>query len=226
MRCVVFVIVAIHQPNYLPYYGYFDKIRNSDVFVFLDNVQFEKNSYTNRNRIKTPQRWCWLTVPVVKAPLDTQIKDMEIDPHPDWQEDHWKSFVFNYGSAPFFYKSRALEIIYKNFKWEKLFLLNETLIVTLCALFGLDAEFVNASQLNVEGSGTDLLLNICKKLKADVYLSGKSGRNYLEHGKFRRNGIEVSFQHFEHPVYRQQFGNEFLPNMSVIDMLFNVGELL
>lgn len=220
------MIIAIHQPNYLPYPGYFSKIRESDTFVFLDNAQFEKNNFTNRNRIRTPQGWCWLTVPLHKPDLNTEIKDVLIDQKQDWQVKHWKSLVFNYGRSPFFYISQILKPIYQDVKWRNLALLNESIIIMLCAYLGVETEFVKASNLSVKGSGTDLLVDICKRLDATTYLSGPSGRNYLELDKFEKEGIKVRFQEFKPHPYPQQFGKEFISNLSIVDMLFNVGELL
>ena len=215
--------VAIHQPNYIPYLGYFHQIHNSDIFVFLDNVTYTKNNYTNRNRIKTPDGWCWLTVPVVnKKILETPISKVKIDNSTNWYKKHRNSIKFNYGRAPHFEE-------YKNFiddiycsSWGALADLNKYSIKTICGLLGINGTFVNASELDVDGAGTDLLVNICEALGADTYFSGRDGRFYLDCQRFEQRGIKVVFQGFPAPTYPQLFG-AFVPNLSVIDYLLNDG---
>jgi len=217
-------VVAIHQPNYIPHPALFDKIRNCDIFVFLDSVQYTKNSFINRNRIKTPKGWTWLTIPV-HASIKSKICEVTIDNSKQWQKHHWKSLMFNYGSSSHFAKSNFIKGMYEG-EWSNLSKFNIALIVLLCHALKIDTpEFVKSSELEVCGKKTRLLLDICKKVGADVYLSGKSGKNYLNVNLFEREGIRVQFQKYKCPFYKQQFG-KFIPNLSVIDMLFNVGKLL
>jgi len=218
-------IVAIHQPNYLPWAGYFYKIMSSDTFVFLDNVQYEKNSFINRNRIKTPQGASWLTVDVItKKRFGQPINDVEINNRVSWNRKHWKTISQNYSKASFFDSYKEIfENTYQR-KWEKLVDLNKYLIISICDVMGIeDTNFINASELDVYGKGTELLINICKILRADVYLSGFGGAKYMEEDAFRSKGINLKYYDFKHPEYNQQFG-EFIPNLSVADLLFNEGQ--
>lgn len=216
-------VVAIHQPNFLPYLGYLNQIYNSDTFVFLDNVTYTKNDYINRNRIKTPDGWCWLTVPVVnKNILKTPICKVKIDNSANWRKKHWSSIKFNYGRTPYFGKYKDLfEETYCS-EWDLLAELNKYLIKEVCKFLGISGNFVDASALNVGGSGTDLLVKVCEVLGADAYFSGRGGYDYLHRQKFEQHGIQVVFQDFQLPAYPQLFG-EFIPNLSVLDYLFNVG---
>jgi len=213
--------VAIHQPNYLPHLAYFNKIQDSDIFIFLDNVAYTKNDYTNRNRIKTPQGWCWLTVPVTrKAVLQTPIREVKISNTANWRKKHWNSIKFNYGKAASFSKYRRFfEEIYKS-EWSLLAELNKTLIKNICGFLGIKTHFIDVSTLETKGSGTDLLVNICETLDADFYLSGAGGRDYVDHQKFEEKDINIVFQEFKTPVYPQLYGS-FIPNLSVIDYLLN-----
>jgi len=220
------VIVAIHQPNYIPYYGYFHKIRQCDVFVFLDNVKYTKNGFINRNRIKTPKNVSWLTVPVQgEGLINTEIREVKISNATDWQERHWNTLKFNYGKAKHFseYQESFKEVYNK--KWIYLADLNKFLVKEICSLLVIKGEFIDASGLNVSGNKTDLIINICDALGADTYLSGQGAKGYLEEDKFRLHGIDLRYQKFEHPIYKQLFG-EFTPNLSIIDMMFNEGKFL
>ena len=213
--------VAIHQPNYLPYLGYFEKIRDSDIFVFLDNVTYTKNRLINRNKIKTPDGRCWLTVPVVnKSILQTCIGDVKISNTVNWRKKHWNSIRYNYGRASSFKKYKSFfEDIY-NTEWELLAELNEYLIEEICNFLGITNAFVKASTLDVEGAGTNLLVSICEALEADVYFSGGGAGDYMDCSEFKRKDIDVIIQKFEAPIYSQLHG-EFILNLSVIDFLLN-----
>lgn len=217
--------VSIHQPNYFPYYGYFHKIKNCNIFVFLDNVTFSNNSYINRNRIKTQKGLTWLTVPVVKTNiLKTSIKDISISNISDWATKHWNIIDNSYNKSKYFQ-------IYKNFfrsvydkKWENLCDLNVYTVQKICEILNIDTNFIRASELNVKGSGSDIILNICKELNADIYFSGISGKSYLNELDFKKNNIQIIYQNFEHPVYPQLFG-QFISNLSIIDVIFNIEDI-
>ena len=215
--------VAIHQPNFLPYQGYFDKIRNSDIFVFLDNVTYTKNDFINRNKIKTPDGWYWLTVPVVnKNILKTPICEVKINSSTNWRKKHWNSIRFNYGRATSFEKYKTFfEDIY-NSEWNLLAKLNKLLIKEICKFLGIETAFIEASTLDIKGSGTDLIVDICEILEADTYLSGIAGKNYIRHELFEQKNIDIAFQEFKNPNYPQLHG-EFIPNLSIIDYLLNCG---
>lgn len=219
------MIVGIHQPNYLPWLGYFYKVARSDIFVFLDNVQYSKNSIINRNKIKTPQGAAWLAVGVLtKGRFGQLIKEVEINNDTSWGNTHEKSISQNYSKTPYFKKYKvSLEDVYHR-RWGKLVDLNEALIKLNCDLLGIKGvRFIRASELNVSGQSTELLINICKAVSADTYLSGFGGKKYMDGKAFEQAGISLRYYGFEHPTYNQLWG-EFIPNLSIIDLLFNVGE--
>jgi hypothetical protein len=218
-------VVSIHQPAYLPWLGYFDRIAASDVFVFLDTVQFEKNSFTNRNRIKTPNGPLWLTIPVrQKGHFSKSLREIEIENRQDWKRKHLRSIVQYYRDAPqFAEKFRRLVSSYgsdathlADFCYRQLgFWLSELEIPT---------RVVRASELAVSGSKSDLVLALCKELGATTYLSGPLGRDYLQPDQFSAAGIEIRYQDFKHPEYPQPFGT-FLPALAVVDYWMNCANL-
>jgi hypothetical protein len=220
------MIVAIHQPHYLPWLGYFYKILKSDVFVFLNNVQFEKGRFCNRNKIKTAHGPMWVTVPVLLKGLNFPlVSDVKVNNAEDWRKRHWKGICQNYARAPYFDSyAEAFAKIYEQ-TWEMLEDVNEaTVKVALQSLNIEGKKLYKATDLAVTGSSTELLINICKTLGADTYLSGLGGSvSYLDEARFREEGIKLHFYDFQHPSYHQTWG-EFLPNMSIIDLLFNEGD--
>ncbi|MBM3249761.1 MAG: WbqC family protein [Candidatus Omnitrophica bacterium] len=215
------MIVTIHQPEHLPWLGFFHKASQADCIVILDNVQFRKNYFQNRNKIRTQDGWQWITVPVIRS-LDTLIRDVAISDEPRWKEKWWNAVYLSYKRGKFFDR-------YENELREAL----DTSAVNLCALnvsllrfafkvLGINARMVFASELGAEGKSGELILDICKKIKADSYFSGISGREYLDLDAFKNAGINVSFQEFHHPIYSQLHA-PFLPCMSVADLIFNHG---
>jgi len=218
------VIAAIHQPNFMPWLGYFYKIHACDVFVFLDNVQYSKNSVINRNKIKSPQGEMWLTIPVkIKKRFGQLIKDVEIDNGTDWRAKHIKTLEMNYARARFYDEVlHNLRTVYYANDWGNLCQFNSQLLMAVLSMLKLEARLVRASDLNVEGESSRLLINICKEVDADIYLSGFGGAKYQEEELFEEAGIKLKYYEFKHPVYPQLWQG-FVPNMSIIDMLFNCG---
>jgi hypothetical protein len=218
------MMVAIHQPNYLPWLGYFRKIFLSDAFVFLDSVQFEKNGYTNRVKIKTPNGGKWLTVPVATAGKPEQlIKDVEPLNSAGWSEKHWKTLEQNYKKAPFFgeYAPKLKKFYEKD--WSRLADFNIALAEFICKEIGLSKKFVRSSELRAEGKSSELLAGICRKLGATKYLSGEGAKSYTDEQVFKNSGIELVYSPFKHPIYPQLHG-EFVPKVSFLDALLNVGK--
>lgn len=216
-------IISIHQPAYLPWLGYVHKIMISDVFVFLDTVQFEKNSFTNRNKILTSNGPLWLTVPVrIKGHTEAVLKDLRISPDFRWKEKHLKSIMANYSRCDYFGDIfPEIESFISNagddfsdfiFDMTKYYM----------EIIGIDTELVRASLLPVAGVKSELVKNICEYFEADIYISGLLGRNYIDIDSFYSCGIKVVFQDYAHPTYEQQY-EEFTPGMSVLDLLMNVG---
>lgn len=218
------MITAIHQPQYLPWLGYFDKIDRADVFVILDNVQYKKNEWQNRNRIKTADGWQWITAPVLYN-FPERINQVRINNRINWRRKHFKSLVTNYGKAPFFakYKQTFEDVFSKD--WEYLSKINIHLIKYLIETLRIKTKILIASEsgYDLAEESTERLIDICKLLKSSRYLSGKDGIKYLNVERFRNEGIEVMFQDFHSPVYDQLYG-PFVPNLSIIDLLFNYGK--
>lgn len=218
------MILGIHQPQYLPWLGIIDRIDRCDTFILLDNVPYSKNYYYNRNRIKTQKDWMWLTVPVLFAGNFGQlIKDIKIDNSQNWKEKHLKSIYLEYKKSPFFddYYSSIEDLLGRN--WEFLSDLSSESMRVSARLFGIDKKIKKASELKLTGTKEELLIDICLKLKTDVYMSGPDGKNYLNLENWANRGIKVIFQDFKHPRYRQSSGN-FVPQMAAFDLLFNCGK--
>ncbi len=216
------MIVAVHQPQYLPWIGYIHKMIQADVFCYLDNVQYKKNEWQNRNRIKTAQNWQWITVPVCYR-FPQKINEVEINNRDKWQKKHLQALVTNYSKAPYFddYFSTLKNCFNRDWKW--LSELNVFLIEHIRGFFGLEQKpTALASSLSLRDDPTDRLIDICKSVGADAYLSGRDGETYMNLDRFEANNIEVIFQEFHHPVYPQLF-DEFQSHLSVIDLLFNCG---
>ena len=217
------MIVAVHQPQYLPWLGYFDKMDRADLFVLLDTVQFKKNEWQNRNRIKTAQEWQWLTVPVAYR-FPQRINQVEINLRTNWARKHLLAMRINYSKAPYFsdYFDPFEKILLE--KWQGIAALNIRLVRALTELLRISTPLRLASELGHLPEGPDeRLIAICQHMGAEVYLAGMGGKDYMNLEKFEKTGIEVVFQEFKHPVYPQLYG-DFLPNLSVVDLLFNCGK--
>ncbi len=218
--------VAISQPTYLPWMGYFDVIDQVDTFVVLDNVQFAKRSWQQRNRIRTATGLQWLTVPVKsQGRFEQLIRDVELL-DVSFARDHVRAIEHAYRRAPHFqqYFPGLEQQLTENCP-VRLAELNTRLLKCLMSVLGLETPIVNASELGVSGRRTEQLANICEKLGADEYLSALGSAAYLVEDQeiFTSRSIEVTFQHYEHPVYPQVF-LPFEPFASVIDLIFNTGE--
>jgi hypothetical protein len=214
--------IAIHQPQYLPWSGYFNKILQSDIFVFLDDVQYKKNEWQNRNRIKSPNGEVWLTVPV-HYNFGQKINEIEIDNKFLWRKDHLKTMRFNYQKAKNFSDFYPYIENLLNKEYKMLVDVNIDSIKMILSYLNIDKKIVKSSELKVEGEKTQRLVNICKVLNADIYISGSGAKDYLIVEEFEKNNIQVIFQEYHTPEYPQLFGN-FIPNLSIIDMIFNVGK--
>ena len=215
------MIVAIHQPNYLPWSGYFYKIAKADIFVLLDNVQYEKNGYTNRCQMKTSQGAQWLTMPIEKK-FPQLITKAKLINFPKECKRHLKTIQLNYKKTEYFNDlfPDLKQILEKD--WKYLSELNIELIKFLIKKIGIKTKIEIASNYNFQGKSTDLLINICKRFNAKTYLSGKGGANYQDEKKFETSKIDLEYTNFDHPIYSQLWG-EFIPGLSVIDLLFNYG---
>ena len=214
-------IAAVHQPNYLPWIGYFHKILKSDFFIFLDHVEYSRRSFINRNRVKGPRGAVWLTVPV-KVKDKERIMDVKIDNTQDWQRKHALTLTSFYGKAPYFNDIfPSLKRIYEE-KWVYLVDMNVELIKTISEILNLHENFVFSHTLNLSYKKMDLIIELCEKVGADTYFSGAGARKYQNEEYFKKNGINLIYQNINPPKYPQRFG-EFIPNLSIVDILFNIG---
>ena len=215
--------VSIHQPAYLPWLGYFDKIRQADLFIYLDSVQFQKQSYQNRNKIRTAEGWSWLTVPVeTKGRLyETPLSELRINNRIDWRRKHRVAIEMNYRKAPCFDEVMPLMEQFYLREWTQLSDLCFEMMRAFNECLGIRTDIRKASELGaVEGGKSELILNLCKAIGAGRYLSGSLGRDYLDLRAFAERGVEVIFQSYAHPTYRQAYPG-FEPNMAVVDLLMN-----
>ncbi len=217
------MIISIHQPQYLPWLGYFDKIDRADIFVLLDNVQYKKNEFQNRNRIKTAQGWQWLAVPVTYQ-FPQLISEVGINHRDKWQHRQRQAILSNYRKAPCWNSLEGFfEEIFSS-DWQYLSPLNIHVVKRLAKTLGIDTPIHVASEIGVFSQDPDeRLIAITKHFGGDVYLAGSGGRDYMDLEKYEKNGIRVLFQEFRHPEYNQLFGG-FEPFMSIIDLIFNHGE--
>ncbi|MCX7868998.1 MAG: WbqC family protein [Terrimicrobiaceae bacterium] len=219
--------VSIMQPAYLPWPGYFDRVRRSDLHVVLDHVSMDENSRTkfaNRNRIRTPQGWTWLTVPVRSKGLHGKlvIREIEISGDGGWQAKHWGALRANYARAPHFEDDQPwLEEIYAG-SWSRLCDLNQAVTARMLEAFGIRVKTLSSSAMGVAGAGHELILNLCLAAGATRYLSGPFGREYLDAEAFARAGIEVLVHTYSTAAYPQCFPG-WEPNLSAVDMLWNLG---
>ena len=217
--------VAIMQPTYLPWSGYFGLIESVDIFVILDNVQFAKRSWQQRNQIKTPTGAVWLSVPVFsKGKREQTIQVTRINKDDDFSIRHKRSIELNYKKSKFF--AKEYEDIFKLINSNELYLseLNIKLIKYFCKRLKIKTQIIRSKDINLTGKKAELLCSICKELNADNYISPPGSRDYLEaSNSFRDANINVNYYLFQHPIYSQLWG-KFLPYMSVIDMIFNCGD--
>ena len=215
--------VVILQPGYLPWLGFFDQMYKSNVFVIYDDVQYDKHGWRNRNRIKTAQGIQWLTVPVLTMGQDKPlVNEVLINNKVDWRRTHLRTIKQNYSRAPFFNKYFDIfEEIYSK-EWEYLLDIDVTFIFAIMRELGLNTEIKFSSSLGIMGKDTGRLVDICLYLGASEYLTGDAAKDYLDESLLSQNDIKLEYHHYQHPVYNQLYG-EFIPYLSVIDLLFNHG---
>jgi len=216
------MIVAVHQPQYMPWLGYFDKIDRADVFVLLDNVQFKKNEWQNRNRIKSPQGPQWLTIPV-RYKFPQLINEVEINHQERWQHKQQQALLSNYRKAPFWAILEPLQGEIFSRTWTMLADLNIYVVKQLVNLLGITTPLYTASELCAFPEEPDeRLVAITKYFGADTYLAGSGGHDYMKLDIYEQAGIKVLFQDYQHPAYSQLFGS-FEPYLSAIDLIYNHG---
>lgn len=221
------MIVAIHQPHYIPWLGYLHRMAQADLFILLDHVQFERRNYQNRSQVRIAGEARWLTVPVEQHSQKERILDKRVDnrdAHRPWGRTHFATLRHAYHDAPQFglYAASLKKIL--EAPWQRLVDLDAAMLEFLMDALAIRTPLVRSSDLGVEGAKSDLILNLCRAVRADALLAGFGGsRGYLDQEAFARHGIEIRAHRFRHPVYRQCGPAPFIPGLAAIDLLFNAG---
>lgn len=216
--------IGILQPGYLPWLGFFEQMDSVDVFVVYDDVAYDKQGWRNRNRIKTANGVLWLTVPVHADFSETpRILNVRIDNRRDWRKKHMRTIEQSYAKAPCAAAYLPpLRAVYDE-PWERLVDLDVRFVRILAEALGIRSEVVRSSELGIEGDDRiDRLIRICRALDGAVFYEGASGRDYIDEERFLEAGVQVEYQSYAHPTYRQLHG-EFVPYLSVVDLLLNHG---
>jgi hypothetical protein len=220
------MIVAIHQPHYLPWLGYLHRMAQVDLFIVLDHVQFERRNYQNRSQIRLDGEAHWLTVPVVQRSQKERIIEKQVDnggPRP-WGPIHFLTLRHAYRAAEHFntYAGALRKIL--DARWERLAELDRAMLEMLRDAFEIRTPLARSSELGVDGAKSDLLLNLCRATGADTLLAGFGGsRSYLDVEVFAREGVRIKWHDFKHPTYKQCGPEPFVPGLAAIDLLFNYG---
>lgn len=216
--------IAIMQPTFLPWIGYFSMIKNVDIFVLLDNVQFDKRSWQQRNKIKSKNDFITLTVPVIsKGLIEQKINEVRINKTQNYIDKHIKSITQHYSKSNFFnmYSENIFSIYQKDYTF--LSELNINFIREICNILKINTNIVTSSSLDIVGKREYLLLEICKHYKAKIYLSPLKSSEYIEKNNvFEKNNLSLEYFNFDHPIYKQINGN-FISHLSTIDLVFNNG---
>lgn len=228
-RPVMKRIIAIHQPNFFPWLGYFAKIARADVFVFLDDVDYPRSgsgmgSYTNRVRLNIGGEARWWGCPVKKLPGKPAIREVEIDQGQPWVKKRLAALEQNYSKAPHFAAHVGAVRAMVGLDEVGISAYNMSNVKAMCELLGVAAEFVVQSEIGSVGAATDMLVDLVGRVGGDAYLAGRGAAlDYQEDAKFRAAGIEPVYSDFEPVPYDQAGAGEFLPGLSVLDALFNLG---
>lgn len=215
--------VAILQSNYIPWKGYFDMIAAVDEFIIYDDMQYTKNDWRNRNKIKTPKGVEWLTIPAGQD-ISRLIKDVEL-PGFRWQTKHWKTLVSNYGKSPYFDDvAEWLEPLYLSQHYTNLSSLNCQFIRRICKFLNIETKISHSWDYDLMEGKSERLVDLCVQAGATEYISGPAAKNYLEEQLFSSKSVELKwFDYSGYPQYSQLWG-EFTHEVSILDLLFNCGE--
>ncbi len=216
--------VTILQPSYLPWLGFFEQMSRSDKFVLLDDVQYTRRDWRNRNRIRVKEGWVWLTVPILqKSRFSQSLLETRIDNSVAWRKKHLETLRLHYCKSPFFedYFPQCQKIYQKD--WIFLFDLCLETIRLVKEGMGIETPLLRSSELKTSGEKTDRLISICQELDATHYLSGEAGSNYISEEDFANKGIGLEYQNYVHPVYPQRYPG-FVSYLSAVDLLFNCGK--
>ncbi|MBI1770277.1 MAG: WbqC family protein [Bacteroidetes bacterium] len=216
---------AILQSNYIPWRGYFDIIASVDEFIIYDEVQYTKNDWRNRNRIKTPEGLKWITIPVYQKRLSQKIAETEISDQ-KWNVKHWNLIKSNYAKASHFDNyCKIFELFYQNINTVFLSEVNESMLRLICNLVGIKTKITNSSAYQLNGNPTERLVNLCKQTGAEIYVSGPAAKNYLQEDLFVQENIKIEWMDYSgYPEY-PQLSPPFDHRVSIIDLLFNTGAM-
>jgi len=216
--------VVVLQSDYLPWKGYFDLIHDADVFVFYDEVQYTKNDWRNRNRICSRNGVHWITIPVARGAVKQTISEVEL-PANGWEERHYKTLHFTYKGAPHFAQLESLlETFFRGPRFTHLSRLNQALIRELCAMLGIRTRLLDSKGLRLEGDRVTRLLGLLEQLGTTTYVSGPSGRDYLEpfRSAFEARGIHITYKDYSgYPEY-PQLSQPFTHGVSIVDLIANL----
>lgn len=218
------MICTVHQPNYLPYLGFFEKAHRSDVFILYDTTQFKKNDWQNRNKLCVNNGWQWISMPILHD-FGQKIYEVKIkDPEKSLQKN-WRSLQVTYGKAPFYKQyAKGFEEIYHS-EIELVSELNTAIILEAARLLGLKTKFIKSSEMpRIESTSTQALIDLTTLAGADTYISGGEGINYLDMDLWNSTGLKIMFQKYHHPQYKQFNSETFQSYMNILDVLFNCGE--
>jgi len=216
--------IAILQSNYIPWKGYFDLINSVDEFVIYDTAQYTKHDWRNRNRIKTAQGVSWLTIPVVAKGKSNQRIDEATVVDQRWRKKHWAAISQSYSKCQYFEKfnERFKEIILDESEW-RLSKINYSLIRLICEVLGISTKIYWSSDFELAHGKSERLIEICRDLGAEVYLSGPAAKGYLDEPQFNKEGISVEWMNYaDYPEYNQLHG-EFEHGVTILDLIFNEG---
>jgi hypothetical protein len=210
--------VAVIQPSYFPWRGYFSFMKLVDCFVFLDDVQYTNRDWRNRNKFDIEGKPEWLTVPVAKGSANLEIRDVSIDESTDWRRLHLKGFQRNYAKAPFFEDAYNLFNSISTHSDSSISNLTCYTTILVSEYLGIECDFLRSSTLDVTGTSSFRLLGICTKIGATNYLSGPSAKDYLSIGMFEDSGIGVQFQEYAYGPYPRN-ERPWIDNLSVLDLI-------
>lgn len=215
-------VAVISQPRFIPALNYLHRMMLTDVFVWLDNVQYTPRDWENRNKVKGPSGAKWLSVPVIHESRDQRICDTKIDPSQNWRQDHVRTLEHFYGRAPHGHEMMDFILPLISAESQRLMDLNIGIVESVAPLLGIACHFVTATSLGADGRGEDLLIGLCRSVGATCYMSGSLGRNYITPSKWAESGLGLCYHDYNHPSYPQIHG-DFLPWMSFLDLVANVG---
>ncbi len=218
------MIVAVDQPNYIPWKGYFDLIHDVDLFVFYNDVQYTVRDWRNRNKIITPNGEKWLSIPCGKD-TNRLICEVKMKEH-DWQRKHYETIHFAYGRCPFYeWVEPLLEDVYLEHKWEYLYELDVYLTEHIARDYlGITTKFADSRNYYTTGVKHERMLNLLKSIGTNVYESGPAAKDYIITEDYKKSNIELRWKSYDgYPIYRNKVG-AFSHNVSIIDLLCNVGE--